>query len=282
MMTGYQYFGARYYNSDISVWLSVDPLADKYPSQSPYSYVGNRSINVIDPNGMWEKDADGNWVAQKGDSPGSLAKDAGISQSKAEEVMRNYNKENGNKRSSDIMVYKDDKVSISGNEISSSDGSSLSHTNPKTESTDNSKTSNPSNNMAIGAMINIGSNFKDMGGQVSCGILGNGPGSRAQLFLSFGYPDKNNWFDFSASYQFLFGSTYKNDWSLEGDGRNIGVGAYSISGSYSTDKINKPTYQVLGIGPSVGARANGSSLSTKTITADFVWPVMITPVGFKF
>ncbi len=27
--TGYSYFGARYYDSDLSVWLSVDPLADK-------------------------------------------------------------------------------------------------------------------------------------------------------------------------------------------------------------------------------------------------------------
>ena len=30
--TGYYYFGARYYNSDLSLWLSVDPMADKYPS----------------------------------------------------------------------------------------------------------------------------------------------------------------------------------------------------------------------------------------------------------
>ena len=30
--TGYSYFGARYYNSDLSVWLSVDPMADKYPT----------------------------------------------------------------------------------------------------------------------------------------------------------------------------------------------------------------------------------------------------------
>ena len=55
--TGYSYFGARYYDSDISVWLSVDPMAFRYPYQSPYNYVGNRPINVIDPNGMWEKGA---------------------------------------------------------------------------------------------------------------------------------------------------------------------------------------------------------------------------------
>ncbi|MDR2979435.1 MAG: RHS repeat-associated core domain-containing protein, partial [Bacteroidales bacterium] len=36
--TGYSYFGARYYDSDLSIWLSVDPLSDKYPFISPYVY----------------------------------------------------------------------------------------------------------------------------------------------------------------------------------------------------------------------------------------------------
>lgn len=47
----YQYFGARYYDSDISVWLSVDPLADKYPMISPYAYVLNNPILFFDPDG---------------------------------------------------------------------------------------------------------------------------------------------------------------------------------------------------------------------------------------
>jgi hypothetical protein len=34
IICGYSYFGARYYDSDLSVWLSVDPLADKYPHLS--------------------------------------------------------------------------------------------------------------------------------------------------------------------------------------------------------------------------------------------------------
>ena len=39
--TGFSYFGARYYDSDILTgWLSVDPMADKYPSLSPYAYCG--------------------------------------------------------------------------------------------------------------------------------------------------------------------------------------------------------------------------------------------------
>ena len=36
--TGWYYYGARYYDPRISVWLSVDPLAEKYPTLSPYIY----------------------------------------------------------------------------------------------------------------------------------------------------------------------------------------------------------------------------------------------------
>jgi RHS repeat-associated protein len=49
--TGYSYFGARYYDSDLSVWLSVDPLASKYPGWSPYNYCLNNPIKLIDPDG---------------------------------------------------------------------------------------------------------------------------------------------------------------------------------------------------------------------------------------
>ena len=49
--TGYSYFGARYYSSDLSVWLSVDPMADKYPSLSPYVYCANNPIKLKDPDG---------------------------------------------------------------------------------------------------------------------------------------------------------------------------------------------------------------------------------------
>ena len=46
------YFGARYYNSDISVWLSVDPLADEYPSLSAYMYTAGNPVMLVDPDGM--------------------------------------------------------------------------------------------------------------------------------------------------------------------------------------------------------------------------------------
>ena len=51
--TGFDYFGARYYSSDISVWLSVDPLASNAPSWSPYNYVWGNPINNIDKDGRW-------------------------------------------------------------------------------------------------------------------------------------------------------------------------------------------------------------------------------------
>ena len=66
--TGLSYFGSRYYSSDLSIWLSVDPMAGKYPYQSGFVYCGNNPIKVIDPNGEdeWEIDKQGNvkWVRQ--------------------------------------------------------------------------------------------------------------------------------------------------------------------------------------------------------------------------
>ena len=49
--TGLSYFGSRYYSSDLSVWLSVDPMSDKYPSLSPYTYCVDNPVKVVDPNG---------------------------------------------------------------------------------------------------------------------------------------------------------------------------------------------------------------------------------------
>ncbi len=49
--TGYSYFGARYYDSDISVWLSVDPLASQYPSMSAYMYTAGNPMMLVDPDG---------------------------------------------------------------------------------------------------------------------------------------------------------------------------------------------------------------------------------------
>ncbi len=49
--TNYTYFGARYYDSDISIWLSVDPLADQMLNWSPYLYCGANPVILQDPDG---------------------------------------------------------------------------------------------------------------------------------------------------------------------------------------------------------------------------------------
>jgi RHS repeat-associated protein len=49
--TSYTYFGARYYDSELSGWLSVDPMSDKYPSLSSYCYTADNPVVLVDPNG---------------------------------------------------------------------------------------------------------------------------------------------------------------------------------------------------------------------------------------
>ncbi|OIP00130.1 MAG: hypothetical protein AUJ98_09045 [Bacteroidetes bacterium CG2_30_33_31] len=43
--------GARYYSSEGSIWLSVDPLADKGPWISPYAYCFNNPVKMLDTDG---------------------------------------------------------------------------------------------------------------------------------------------------------------------------------------------------------------------------------------
>ena len=57
--TGYSYFGARYYDNDLSgLFLSVDPMADKYPSISPYAYCAWNPLKLVDPDGEKVRAAD--------------------------------------------------------------------------------------------------------------------------------------------------------------------------------------------------------------------------------
>lgn len=44
-------YGARMYDPRIGRWMSVDPLQSKYPSMSPYNFVGNMPIRAVDPDG---------------------------------------------------------------------------------------------------------------------------------------------------------------------------------------------------------------------------------------
>ena len=72
------YYGARYYDPRISIFVSVDPLAEQFTGWTPYHYVHNNPINLIDPTGMsaepppgggegdlWS-DQDGSWKFSEG------------------------------------------------------------------------------------------------------------------------------------------------------------------------------------------------------------------------
>ena len=50
--TGLYYYGARYMDPKISMWLGVDPLVEKYPSVNGYCYTFSDPIGFIDPSGQ--------------------------------------------------------------------------------------------------------------------------------------------------------------------------------------------------------------------------------------
>ena len=54
--TNYDYFGARYYDSDIGRFMSVDPLAEERSWVSSFNYVQNNPISRIDPTGALDDD----------------------------------------------------------------------------------------------------------------------------------------------------------------------------------------------------------------------------------
>ena len=49
--TGLYYYGARYYDTRMAIFLTTDRYAEKYPWQSAYSYAGGNPVRFIDVNG---------------------------------------------------------------------------------------------------------------------------------------------------------------------------------------------------------------------------------------
>ncbi|KYF62435.1 hypothetical protein BE15_18595 [Sorangium cellulosum] len=72
--TGLYYFGARYYDPRMSVWLSPDPILDEYMQGGPgggvfnpgnlglYSYTLNNPVNLVDPDGRQAQGAHRNFA----------------------------------------------------------------------------------------------------------------------------------------------------------------------------------------------------------------------------
>ncbi|MCQ2211613.1 MAG: RHS repeat-associated core domain-containing protein, partial [Paludibacteraceae bacterium] len=49
--TGLYYYGARYLDPTGAMWLSVDPLFEKYAGMSPYNYCAGNPVKLVDPDG---------------------------------------------------------------------------------------------------------------------------------------------------------------------------------------------------------------------------------------
>lgn len=66
--TGMYYYGARYYDPRLSLWISTDPLQEKYPHFSSYNYCANSPTKFIDKHGlsMGEYDTNGNKISDLG------------------------------------------------------------------------------------------------------------------------------------------------------------------------------------------------------------------------
>ena len=70
---------ARHYHSALSIWLSVDPMSDKYPGTSPYTYCANNPVRLVDPDGRemdeWSFNVvtgECKWISDKGGNAVSI------------------------------------------------------------------------------------------------------------------------------------------------------------------------------------------------------------------
>ncbi len=56
--TGLYYYGARYYAAWLGRFVSVDPLAEKFPQLTPYNYAGNKPVTYKDLHGLQSSGGD--------------------------------------------------------------------------------------------------------------------------------------------------------------------------------------------------------------------------------
>jgi RHS repeat-associated protein len=58
-------YGARFYDVQLGRWYAVDPMVDVYPHWSPYNYVCNNPVKLIDPMGLAPEEPEVNKTSSK-------------------------------------------------------------------------------------------------------------------------------------------------------------------------------------------------------------------------
>lgn len=99
-------FGARMHDTRLGRWMSVDPLAQKYPSLSPYNFVGNSPIIALDPDG---KEI---WIAHREPKTGTLISLARYSNGKTITYLGNRNDPYVNKVTQDLRANEKSNVDV--------------------------------------------------------------------------------------------------------------------------------------------------------------------------
>ena len=65
--TGMYYYGARYYEPRISLWMTTDPLEEEYPNIITYGFCHNNPVVLVDPDGMGDYyNKNGIWLGNDG------------------------------------------------------------------------------------------------------------------------------------------------------------------------------------------------------------------------
>jgi RHS repeat-associated protein len=112
--TGLYYYGARYYDPRISLWLSTDPLQEKYPNKTPYHYCSNNPINLFDPDGKDDYySTDGTKLGTVGEGTDIRVVNSEISNKQALEYIKNGDEKSETFLNTNSVAYSDYFISVS-------------------------------------------------------------------------------------------------------------------------------------------------------------------------
>ncbi|MGI6292739.1 MAG: RHS repeat-associated core domain-containing protein [Bacteroidales bacterium] len=117
---GMYYYSARYYAPP--TFISRDPLFEKYPSISPYTYCGNNPIKYIDPDGRWvpglSEDGQVTYTAEKGDNMSTFRQQYGLNAKTAGQILGKSGITNDNQIKAGKTTISGETVKgVTGNEV---------------------------------------------------------------------------------------------------------------------------------------------------------------------